>query len=68
MTVFVLALPQWCYTGDDDAGTMYASNKSSDDDVFEVVLGDNHLLVIFSTTLTSGLLHNSFNSARLQTL
>ena len=41
MTVFVLALPQWCYTGDDDAGTMYASNKSSDDDVFEVVLGDN---------------------------
>ena len=51
MTLFVLALPQWCYTGDDDAGTMYASNKSSDDDVLEVVLADNqflYLLVIFS--------------------
>ena len=23
----VMALPQWCYTGDDDAGTMHASKK-----------------------------------------
>ena len=41
MTIFVLALPQRCYTGDDDAGTMHASIKSSDDYVLEVVLGDN---------------------------
>ena len=41
MTIFVLALPRRCYTGDDDAGAMYASNKNFDNDVLKVVLGDN---------------------------
>ena len=44
--------------------------KSSDDDELEVVLGNNRFLYLLAiiSTLTSGLLHNSYNSARLQTL